>query len=426
MTPEASGPITEQMSRSSPIQTTQHPITVADIDEDAVKVLRRLNQFGHDAYLVGGGVRDLLLGVQPKDFDIVTSARPNEVRRLFRNCRLIGRRFRLAHILFSGGKIIECATFRAQPPSSRDGEVLITDDNEFGTPETDARRRDFTVNGLFFDCQSNQVIDFVGGLADLDRRVLRTIGEPGLRFKEDPVRMLRAVKFAGRLNLTIDTPDRQAIADERTELAKAAIPRLYEEVLRMLRGGGAERSYMLMEELGLLELLLPEISSWLSRPRVHAPWDPLDRMLAALDEQVRAGHSMEQGVLLATLFWPIYKTLVEDLLREPQIKQLTALAKALVAPTAARLRMPRRDLYTLTSVLEGQYRMKAALERRRRLGALQRSSNLPAMVDLLRMRTEAEMLPTEPLEFWQASVDEHEALRASRRDQDRPRRRRRR
>src|SRR5690606_9624654 len=198
-----------------------------NIDDDALKVIRRLRRHGYRAYLVGGGVRDLLLGFRPKAFDIATRARPNEVRSLFRNCRIIGRRFRLAHILFAGGKVIEVATFRRDPleafdqvegefgeemealdsPLARRREavdLLIRHDNAFGEPHEDALRRDFTINGLFYDSESHSVIDYVGGMKDIEERVVRTIGAPDVRFREDPVRILRAIKFSARLDLGID------------------------------------------------------------------------------------------------------------------------------------------------------------------------------------------------------------------------------
>src|SRR6478736_2532735 len=179
-------------------------IDPAGIDPDAAKVVQRLRRYDHAAYLVGGCVRDLMLGRKPKDFDVVTSATPNDIRRLFKNCRIIGRRFRLAHIFF-GPKIIETSTFRANPRETETGDLLIRRDNVFGTPEQDARRRDFTINGLFYDIETKQVIDHVNGTADLEARVVRTIGDPDIRFREDPVRILRAVKFAARCDLTIET-----------------------------------------------------------------------------------------------------------------------------------------------------------------------------------------------------------------------------
>jgi poly(A) polymerase len=239
------------------------------IDPDAAKVIQRLRRYDHAAYLVGGCVRDLLLGRKPKDFDVVTSATPNDIRRLFKNCRIIGRRFRLAHIFF-GPKIIETSTFRANPreieeeeggesAETESGDLLIRRDNVFGTPEQDARRRDFTINGLFYDLETKQVIDYVSGTPDLEARVVRTIGDPDIRFREDPVRILRAVKFAARCDLTIEPETYRRMMEHRLEIAKCAQARVSEEFYRLLRAGAAKRSMELLLETELLEILAPEI-----------------------------------------------------------------------------------------------------------------------------------------------------------------------
>src|SRR5436309_9067916 len=202
------------------IPRAEHPISRRDIDPDALKVLYRLRQFNHIAYLVGGSVRDLLLARRPKDFDIGTSAHPYQVKKLFRNCWIIGRRFRLAHVRF-GQKIIEVATFRRQvepgeevvqdgvpapDPTTPQGEQLIHHDNTFGTPEEDAFRRDFTINALFYDIATFSIIDYVGGLDDVRAGIVRSIGDPSVRVLEDPVRMMRAVALASRLGFAIDPP----------------------------------------------------------------------------------------------------------------------------------------------------------------------------------------------------------------------------
>jgi poly(A) polymerase len=244
-------------------------IALDQIDPDAVRVVKQLRRFGHAAYLVGGCVRDLLLGLRPKDFDVVTDATPNEIKRIFHNSRIIGRRFRLAHI-FYGPKTIETATFRANPRELEDddgdgaeaesGDLLIRRDNVFGTPEDDARRRDFTINGLFYDIETGQVIDHVSGMADLEARLVRTIGDPDIRFREDPIRILRAVKFAARCDLAIEPETYRRLLEHRGEIAKCAQARVSEEFYRLLRGGAAKRSMELLVETELLELLTPEIA----------------------------------------------------------------------------------------------------------------------------------------------------------------------
>ncbi len=225
------------LERHSGTGLERHDATLGDelIDPDAAKVVRRLERGGHQAYLVGGCVRDLLLGGRPKDFDVATSARPEDVRALFRNCRIIGRRFRLAHILFGGGKVIEVATFRRNPltespedePSEVFDDLLIRSDNVFGEAHEDALRRDFTVNALFYDLDRRQVLDWCGGMADIAARTIHTIGDPTTRFREDPIRILRAIKFAARLDLGIAPDVYDAMVASRDDLAKAARPRLF-------------------------------------------------------------------------------------------------------------------------------------------------------------------------------------------------------
>ena len=244
------------------------------VDLDAQKVVRRLTRGGFQAYLVGGCVRDLMLGRRPKDFDVATSARPEDVRGLFRNSRIIGRRFRLVHVLFGGGKVIEVATFRRTPivdadPLEANGgaaaevDLMIRSDNAFGEADEDAVRRDFTINALFYDLERNQIIDWVGGMPDVEGRVVRTIGDPETRFREDPIRILRAIKFAARLDLGIDPQVYDAIVATRGTLERASRPRLFEEILRLLRGGGAHRSIWLAWEVGVLDVLLPELATYL-------------------------------------------------------------------------------------------------------------------------------------------------------------------
>ena len=239
------------------------------IDPDADKVVRRLARHGFQAYLVGGCVRDLLLARTPKDFDVATNATPKEIRQLFRNCRIIGRRFRLAHIFF-GPKIIETSTFRANPREGDEvddsDEILIRRDNVFGTDTEDARRRDFTINGLFYDLEAERVIDHVGGLEDLERRVVSTIGDPDIRFREDPVRMLRAVKFAARLGFEIEHATLAALIRHRSEIAKCPQPRVLEELYRLLRGGAARRSLALLIDTGLASILSPHLAAMFGQP----------------------------------------------------------------------------------------------------------------------------------------------------------------
>ena len=246
----------------------EHCISRKNIDPDALKVLYRLSSLGFTAYLVGGGVRDLLMGRTPKDFDVGTSARPNEVKRAFRNCFLIGRRFRLAHVRF-GEKVIETATFRQN--SQTVGEIIEhaaegpLEDNTFGTPETDAYRRDFTVNGLFYDIKDFSVIDWVGGMRDIEKKIIRAIGDPDIRFQEDPVRMMRAVKFSSRLGFRIEKKTLDAMKKRHACILAASQPRVCEEVFRLFPYGESAKAFRLMWETGMLGDLLPDLARYISR-----------------------------------------------------------------------------------------------------------------------------------------------------------------
>jgi poly(A) polymerase len=315
------------------VPRAEHPISRRDIDADALKVLYRLHESGYVAYLVGGSVRDLLLSRRPKDFDIGTSAHPYQIKKLFRNCWIIGRRFRLAHVRF-GTKTIEVATFRknipagtetepAEPneprepgnprtqllepleplePFSRAEGAPLHRDNTFGTPEEDAFRRDFTINALFYDIGTYSIIDYVGGLQDLKDGLIRSIGDPNERFKEDPVRMLRAVVMASRLNFRLDPPIVEAINRHRSLIATSSPARLIEEYYKILRSGAAEQTFRALAEHRLLEPVTPEIQRGAKNQGL---WDGL----AALDAYRRnfesAPATLRNPVLLGTLLIPL-------------------------------------------------------------------------------------------------------------------------
>lgn len=314
--PRSFAPLTEDASlrRSSneppppaiPLSARRYEVVFdeARIDPDVQKVLRRLVRHGHEAYLVGGCVRDLLLDRRPKDFDVATSARPEEVRELFRNSRIIGRRFRLVHVLFHGGKVIEVATFRKNPKEDVDegAELLIRSDNVFGAAHEDAMRRDFTMNALFYDLNERQILDWVGGMDDVRRTVVHTIGDPETRFREDPVRILRALKFAGRLGFAI-TPDvYDAIVFCREALALAARPRLSEEILRLMRGGQARRTIYLAWETGVLDVLLPELAALLyDTSSADEAGQRLWRLLDYVDRRTADGDPLDDTVLWTLL-----------------------------------------------------------------------------------------------------------------------------
>lgn len=288
----------------------KHSISRRDIDPAALKVLYRLSDSGYTAYLVGGGVRDILLGRSPKDFDISTNAHPQQIRRLFRNCFLVGRRFRLAHIRF-GDQIIETSTFRRQPESRPDVPQIKSEkvksphyqhaDNTFGTPSEDASRRDFTVNGLFYDIKSFAVIDYVGGLTDLQKRILRSIGNPDIRFREDPVRMLRAVRFSARLGFSIDRASMRSIRSHYAEILNASAPRLFEEIIKLFGYQSAESAFRLLWETGLMSVLMPSLHAYIDNngQKKSVLW----RYLSALDEEVDAADGA--SLCMCALLYPL-------------------------------------------------------------------------------------------------------------------------
>jgi len=364
------------------VARSDHSISRRDIDPDALKVLYRLHEHEHIAYLVGGSVRDLLLGRRPKDFDVGTSAHPHQVKKLFRNCWIIGRRFRLAHVKF-GPKTIEVATFRRQvdpselpsDPTEGDQAVeatpdtpvaadatfeaqvqaegthlakvrahdrLVHRDNTFGTPEEDAFRRDFTINALFYDIATFSIIDYVGGLKDLENKLIRSIGDPGVRFLEDPVRMLRAVVFAARLDFWIDDPIMEAIEIHRHEIARAAPARLTEEYFKILRSGFAEKSFSMAKETKLLREITPERDG--AGPGL---WESMAR----LDEYRRrfeaAPETLTNAILAGTLLVPLG-------LMNPRRFSADALERKIELGV---LPIPRRDVERLHQILALQPRL---------------------------------------------------------------------
>jgi poly(A) polymerase len=369
------------------IPRAEHGISRSLLSPNALKVLYKLKEQGFIAYLVGGGVRDLLLGREPKDFDIVTDATPPQLKKLFRNCRLIGRRFRLAHLHFHD-EIIEVATFRstadatAEEPSAplqdavaleheresrRHGPLLLKTedgmvlrDNVFGTPEEDAMRRDFTVNALFYNIADFSIIDHVGGMEDLKQGVIRTIGDPLVRFTEDPVRMIRAVRFAAMLGFNIEARTEAAIEELCGTINKSTPPRLYEEVLKLLLLGAGERTYQLLRHSGLFEPLFPHFDAWLGSESEGFPHARVGKGLEWVDEMLARGESVSAPLLIALMFGEYLEDKIAGFRREgapPQ--QATDLAVASFAgeltPTVA---VPNRVLIAVREILSCQHRFQ--------------------------------------------------------------------
>ncbi len=300
------------MTAASPpriLTRKEHCISRSQIDKNALKVLYRLHEAGFRACLVGGGVRDLLLGREPKDFDVATDALPDQVRSLFSNCRLIGRRFRLAHVHF-GRNIVEVATFRAPHDHADDDDEAeveengrIVRDNVYGTLEQDVWRRDFTVNSLYYDISDFSVIDYTGGYEDLQRGVLRLIGDADTRYREDPVRMLRAVRFAAKLGFRLDSESEHAIHALHGLLGEASAARLFDEVLKLLHGGFAHETFELLRHYQLFEHLFPATEAALNAEGGEQLGWFIAAALENTDVRVRQGKPVNPAFMIAVMLW---------------------------------------------------------------------------------------------------------------------------
>ncbi|MGE3166277.1 MAG: polynucleotide adenylyltransferase PcnB, partial [Planctomycetota bacterium] len=350
------------------VERVDHGVSRRDIDPDALKILYRLHQSGFAAYLVGGGVRDLMLGRRPKDFDIATDARPRQVKKLFRNCRIIGRRFRLAHLHYPDGKIIEVATFRSSSESDgivRDGE-LIRRDNVYGTAEEDATRRDLTINGLFYNIGDFSVIDYVGGVEDLRAGLVRTIQDPVFSFREDPVRMMRAIRHTTRLSFSIEEQTRRALVSERDEILKANEARMIEELYKDLASGHAREYFDTLHEFGFLKLLLPDLVATFRQRSARSGKALLDDCLRRLDQMVRDGLEVTHSLGLAALFAPLIlpKALEVEQTGVPRGALPFEPFLQLLGPIfQKRIRVYRRDQERLWHALGAWPRIAKALER---------------------------------------------------------------
>jgi poly(A) polymerase len=408
----------------------EHPVSRQKFDPNVVKVLYRLHRSGRKAYVVGGGVRDLMLGRQPKDWDIGTDARPQEVRRLFRNSRIIGRRFRLVHIFFRD-QIIEVSTFRRDPdPGDQRGgpeELLITDDNVFGSEREDAFRRDFTINALFYSVADFTVIDHVGGIEDLERRMIRTIGDPDVRFREDPVRMMRACELAGRLEFGIDRESQEAIHRQREEIAKASPARLTEELVELLRCGRAAAGLHWMMELGLLEALLPEAYAMVAAG--ERGLGDFGRILPVIDEMVAAGRQLEDTVLLAALLLPsviLRRHDVEGLDQHPLRRgAVIEIVRETLEPFVDRFALSRQRREGATQAILGYYRLLEEQWTPVRRVRFTRWPNFEEALALLEIVAAASGRGKEEIELWRRARTAGDQPHPARKRRRRRRRRRR-
>ncbi len=283
------------------------------LDPDALFVVRQLQRHRHTAYIVGGSIRDLLVGRTPKDYDVSTSATPREIRRLFHYARVIGRRFKLVHVVFKNNKIIETSTFRKAPEhdeSDESEDLLIRDDNLYGTPEEDAFRRDFTINGLFYDPHNERIIDFVDGLPDIEARLIRCIGDPDIRFQEDPVRILRALRFSAKLDFTIEAETLRHMQLHRDQLKLAAPRRVRDETWKLLLCGQASSCVNLAMSTGVLNVLAPELVPSFEDPRLGPI---MHTLLRAFDDSPPEDPRMFTVLMAPILFYAQLETLWDSL-----------------------------------------------------------------------------------------------------------------
>lgn len=399
------------------IPRDQHPISRKGISPNALRVLYRLREGGHEAYLVGGAVRDLLVGLQPKDFDVATDATPEQVKALFRNCRLIGRRFRLAHVVF-GREIIEVATFRANvDDGSGDRETheggRLLRDNVYGTIEDDAVRRDFTANALYYAIEDFSVRDYTGGFEDVQNRVMKLIGDPELRYREDPVRMLRAVRLAAKLGFGIDPESAAPIPHLASLLAESAPARLFEECLKLFLSGHAEASFLGLERHGLLPALLPESAAAMTANRSGALRRMLLEGLRNTDARVAADEPVSPAFLFALLLWPAYCRALMALQTEGvhaaeaqrraadrvTVHQLTTVA------LPRRFSLPMQEIWLLQS--------RFPLRQRKRVVRTLSHPRFRAAFDFLALRQIASDDHAEDVAFWrEAQQDPDHAIAA--------------
>ena len=302
------------------INRDQHPVSRAQMSQEVLKVLYRLYGTGHLAYLCGGGVRDLLLGREIDDYDVATDAEPRRVKEVFGNCRLVGRRFRIAHIMFRGGKIIEVSTFRRQgdensSEESESNSLLVKHDNTFGSPEDDAFRRDFTINALYYNIADFSIIDYVGGREDLHSRLVRSIGDPDIRFQEDPIRILRGIRLAATLGFKVEESTWQAMKRQRHHIAECSVSRIREEIMKILRRQASHDGFHLLFRAGILEVLFPKLEEFslaLTESKNKSEKAVLQH-LAVLENLRARGSELPDSVLLAALTAVPVKELLQRL-----------------------------------------------------------------------------------------------------------------
>jgi len=408
--PKPTAVVTKIVRKPQIIPRSEHGVSRSEISENALKVLYRLKNAGYQAYLVGGGVRDILLGLKPKDFDIATDAHPEQVRELFRNCRLIGRRFRLAHVHF-GREIIEVSTFRASHTDAIDGEGHEEDgriirDNVYGKLDDDVWRRDFTVNALYYNIEDFSIVDYVGGLEDIKNRQLRLIGIPEERYQEDPVRMLRAIRFAIKLGFSIHPVSEQPIRKLAPLLEEIPEARLFEEFLKLFMSGQSEKAYQQLREYGLFAMLFPQTEKFLNRGDefIHK------LLLSAFrntDTRLAEDKPVTPAFLLAALLWIPVRDLANDH-ESNGLSEMDAIhlaSDAVISHQISSTSMPRRFTHMARDMWALQVRLKNI--RGKRPLKLLAHQRFRAAYDFLLLRAEAGEDVQELASWWTTFQEEH-------------------
>lgn len=357
------------------IPRDKHPISRKDISEHALKVLYRLHNSGYQAFLVGGCVRDLILGLHPKDFDIATNATPEEVRKLFRNCRLVGRRFRLAHVVF-GKEIIEVATFRGHHSQVDDDDTnalavqsdkgMLLRDNVYGTLEEDAQRRDFTINALYYNIADFSIIDFADGMRDIEAGIIRMIGDSITRYREDPVRMLRAVRFATKLNMRLDDSVAEPIRELAPLLQNIPPPRLFDEFLKLFCAGKGQANFDMLMDYHLFQQLFPMLKSFLKTPD-DTPYRMLREAFGDTDERLRNQLYITPAYLFAVVLWWPFQARLEQIMLEgglPPSDALNVAAADVIERQLQTVAIPRRFGVVVREIWQLQHRLEHAKGKR--------------------------------------------------------------
>ena len=391
----------------------EHAIDTQQICDGALHVISQLHAAGYQAYIVGGGVRDLLLDLHPKDFDIATDATPEDVRRLFDNSRIIGRRFRIVHVYFEGG-YVEVTTFRAASTANTNKEGRIIADNTYGSIEEDAFRRDFTANALFFDSEKNQILDLVNGIQDIDAKLLRVIGDPDLRFREDPVRMLRAVRLATKLNFEIETSAKDAIYRLGCLLSEVPSARLFDEMIKLFHGGYALQTYQGLREFDLFRHMFPLTQQVLEDETASEQSTYTNLVHIALqntDERIRSGKSVTPAFLYAVFLWGPMRKLAKQLELDglsPRVAH-DAAAKDTIFSQLPYTSIPRRFSYPMREIWDLQYRFYR--RRGKQVYKLFEHDRFRAAYDFLCLRASSGEPVDELCEWWTVFQDVDDTTR---------------